>query len=193
MYGAQQGVYREPARLNDEFITIAGLLIIVAPLVLAVVVLFWARAVRTRNRKAFLENLKLNYRFDLEGSDDWGHNYWVDTTKRTAVLFREGGEPNLIAADDLLGITTSITTGAYKAPGTCLEFLFCDPARPVDKLHFEGNGGKADLVYTKLRAAGFNKQDTTTASLIPSRLRAKAASTRCPDCNWRRDECKLGI
>ena len=192
VYGAVEGVYSQPADLSNGVLVIALLLGIVTPLVLPIALWFGVRTTKARKREAFLEKLKLDHRFDLEGRDDWGSEYWVDTSARTAVLFSENGEPEVIRADDVLGVSAKISTGGYKAAGTCLQFTFCDPARAPEKLHFEGTCGKAELVYAELAAAGFNKQ-RHTESLIVRRLRVKSAPVRCPACNWRRDECNFAI
>jgi len=191
VYGAVESVYRPSNNLSDEVVVIALLLIIGAPVILGIFLWFRARTAKAQRREAFLEKLKLDYRFDLEGRDDWGREYWIDASTRTAVLFSEDGEPDVIRAGDLLGVSTTITKSGYKAAGTCLQFTFCDSARAPEKLQFQGTSGKAELVFAKLCAAGFGKQANTTASLIASRLRAKSAPTRCTDCNWRRDECNF--
>ena len=193
VYGAVEGVYGQPANLSDGVLVIALMLGIVAPVVLPIALWFGVHAATARKREAFLQKLKIDYRFDLEGRDDWGSEYWVDTSTRTAVLFSENGEPKLIRADDVLGVSATISTGGYKTAGTCLQFKFCDPARAPEKLHFQGTSGKAELVNAKLAEAGFNKQGHTTESLIVRRLRVKSAPTGCPACSWRRDECNLAM
>ncbi len=193
VYGAVEGAYRQPANLSDGVLMIALVLGMVAPVVLPFALWFGVRATKARKREAFLEKLKRDHRFDLEGRDDWGSEYWVDTSTRTAVLFSENGEPEVIRAADVLGVSATISTGGYKTAGTCLQFKFCDPARAPEKLHFQGTSGKAELVHAKLAEAGFNKQGHATESLMVRRLRAKSAPTRCPACSWRRDECNFAL
>lgn len=193
VYGAVEGVYGQPANLNNGLLMIVLLMGIVAPVVLPIALWFGVRATKARKREALLEKLKLDYRFDLEGRDDWGSEYWVDTSSRTAVLLSENAEPEVIRAADVLGVSATISTSGYKTAGTCLQFKFCDPTRAPEKLHFQGTSGKAELVHAKLAAAGFNKQGHTTESLIVRRLRVKSAPTGCPACIWRRDECNLAM
>ena len=193
VYGAVEGVYRPSNNLSDEVVVIALLLFIGAPIILAIFLWFRARATRARKCETTLEKLKLDYRFDLEGRDDWGSQYWVDTSTRTAVLLSENSEPEVIRAAEVLGVSATISTGGYKTAGTCLQFKFCDPARAPEKLHFQGTSGRAELVHAKLAEAGFKKQGQTTESVIVRRLRAKSAPTQCTACSWRRNECNFAM
>jgi hypothetical protein len=70
VYGAVEGAYRDPANLSNGVLVIALLLGLVAPVVLPMALWFGVRATKARKRQVFLEKLKLDHRFDLEGRDD---------------------------------------------------------------------------------------------------------------------------
>ena len=191
LYGAEYSAYREPPTLNHAPTIMVLLLIVIAWVVVSIFLRLQNRATRARKRRAFLEQLARDDHFDLQGIDDLGCQYWVDTTKRTAVLLSADGGPAEITADDLMSVAV-FSAGGYKSAESCLEFKFCDPARAVAKLHFSGRSGQAEFLLAKLRAAGFNRQDYARTSLVARRrLPSTAAPTSCPDCDWRRGDCKV--